>query len=279
MGNLATWTPADNVDAYNWLAPYLGSAGKDWIVAAWAVVISETITQWFMEENEGEYTPLLGNSSSRNSFHSNKTATRGLAAVLVALLIPYSISSNSPLPISDVEVATPISVGCILPSFQKYQKHTLGLNDYIAESKTIAGLARIILWPEGAVTFKSAEERESAFEEIRKNVTGAYIGVSFEETVTNPDDPTGRQSITRTGLAVLSARDTKPLLTYYKRHLVPGESSNNHDKYSDTNINHLYGSRGVISAGSFYFKAYSCRSRTAKADIYTEREVGAGTQF
>lgn len=239
MGHLATWSPADNVDAYNWVAPYLGPAGKDWLVAAWAVVISETITQWFMEENEGEYAPLLTTSTSNNSSHSNKRATRALAAFLVVLLIPYSISSNSPLPISDVDVVTPISVACVLPSFQKYQKHTLGLNDYIAESKTVAALARIILWPEGAVTFKSAEERESAFQEIRKNVTGTYVGVSFEETVANPDDPTGRQSITRTGLAVLSQKDKDPLLTYYKRHLVPGESYNNCDKCSDINMHLL----------------------------------------
>ncbi|KJA25809.1 hypothetical protein HYPSUDRAFT_122084, partial [Hypholoma sublateritium FD-334 SS-4] len=220
VGHLATWSPADNVDAYNWLAPYLGPAGKDWLVAAWAVVISETITQWFMEENEGEYTPLLATSTSDNSLHSNKTATRGLAAFLAVLLVPYCISTNFPLPVSDIDIITPISVACVLPSFQKYQKHTLGLNDYIAESKTVAGLASIILWPEGAVTFKSAEERDSAFQEIRK-ITGTYVGVSFEETVANPDDPTGHQSVTRTGLAVLSSREKEPLLTYYKRHLVP----------------------------------------------------------
>ncbi len=67
------------------------------------------------------------------------------------------------------------------------------------------------------------------------------------KTVTNPDDPTGRQSITRTGLAVLSARDPKPLLTYYKRisFLVSRLTLIVIDIQTLILNDHLYGSRGI----------------------------------
>jgi hypothetical protein len=49
--------------------------------------------------------------------------------------------------------------------------------------------------------------------------------VSFEETTSDPIDPSGQKSLTRTGLAVLSHRAEEPHQIYYKRHLVPGKSS------------------------------------------------------
>lgn len=222
VGHLATWSVANNADVYNWITPILGPAGKDWIIAAWAVVLSETLTQWFMEPRDGEYAPLLSTSPTQPN-RSNEKATKLLGLFLTILLIPSGIApSNLPLPVSDIDAYTPISVGCVLPSFQRYQKHVLGLDDYIQESNKIRSMARVILWPEGAVTFDSAEARELAFAEIRKRIEGVYVGVSFEETVNDPADPTGRKHITRTGIAVVSQYSDETHHIYYKRHLVPG---------------------------------------------------------
>lgn len=226
VGYLATWSPANNVDAYNWLVPYLGPIVKDWVIAAWAVVISETVTLWFMGENEAERMPLLNypGASSQPS-HSNTRDTQILALISIVLLVPDSMVSKLPIPISNVDVVTPLTVGCVLPSLERYGKHVLDIDDYIAESTLISSQARVILWPEGAVTFRSTEERDKAFQKIRTKLTGTYVGVSFEETITDPRDPSGKRAVSRTGLAVVSQYSNETQHIYYKQHLVPCEST------------------------------------------------------
>jgi hypothetical protein len=58
---------------------------------------------------------------------------------------------------------------------------------------------------------------------VRKKLGGTHtIGVSFEETIDDPRDSTGKTSLRRTGIAVVS-KDTSEPHVYYKRHLVPCE--------------------------------------------------------
>lgn len=80
----------------------------------------------------------------------------------------------------------------------------------------------MVLWPEGAVTFANETERDDAFTKIIGGRGQFYVGVGFEEAYPDPADPSGRQSLFRTGLALVSL-NTEPHLIYYKRNLVPGE--------------------------------------------------------
>lgn len=81
----------------------------------------------------------------------------------------------------------------------------------------------MVLWPEGAVTFANETERDDAFTKVAEHSDNSYVGVTFEEAYPDPADPSGRRSLLRTGLALVS-RNTEPPLVYYKRNLVPGES-------------------------------------------------------
>lgn len=220
VGHLSTWSVADNADAYGWIAPYLGPAAKDWIVGAWAIVVSQTVGRWYIGSEDEDLLDVHANQ--RNARHNNSAGTKVIAFFLVFLTIPSFIFPNLPLPISAIDKSTPLTVGCVLPTFQRYNNHVLTLDDYIRESDKLRSFgARIILWPEGAVVFHSDTERQDAFKEITERITGPYIGVSFEETIGDPADPTGRKSSTRTGLAILSHRSAEPHQIYYKRHLVP----------------------------------------------------------
>jgi len=94
------------------------------------------------------------------------------------------------------------------------------VDDFIKESEKIRSLARIILWPEGSVIFNNASERDQALELVREKLPGTHIGVSFEETIDDPRDSTGKTWIRRTGIALVSHDSSEPPI-YYKRHLVP----------------------------------------------------------
>lgn len=218
VGHLATWSAAQNNDAYKWLIPLLGPTSKDWITAAWAVVASQAIGSWYIGPRDHD----LGYVDHSRSY-DNMPSTRILALILIFLTIPSFILTGLPLPVSwsTMDISTPLTVGCVLPSYDRYRRHVLTLDDYIAESKHISSGARIILWPEGAVTFHSAQEREDAFVKIREKVEGSYVGVSFEETISDSADPTERTSLTRTGLVIISQYSDKPHHIYYKRNLVP----------------------------------------------------------
>lgn len=219
-GHLATWSAVGTEDPYKWIIPIVGPPGKDWIVAAWAVVFSEAIGDWYMRSSEIN----LENPQIKPRHGTTKV----LALFLTLLTIPSFFLSALPLPTSysTTGISTPLSVACALPSYTRYKNHVLTLADYIRESKTLQSQASIILWPEGAVTFHSEEEREQAFNEVRVNLTGSYVGVSFEETVSDPTDSTGRKAISRTGIAIISQYSATPHLVYYKRHLVPGRRCN-----------------------------------------------------
>lgn len=219
VGHLLTWTRGNVLDAYRWLIPIMGTSSQNWITAAWAVVLSEVFQVWYMGASSEDL------DDQREENRKTRSHTPFLAVALILLIIPsYFAHDILPLPVSNVDEATAFGVGCIMPTFQRYGHYEPTLKDYIEETKKFQNSAKFLLWPEGAVSFDSDKEREDAFNEIRVKVTGSYVGVSFEQHVPDPSDPSGRKSLKKTGVAVISNSSEETHLLYYKRHLVPGES-------------------------------------------------------
>ncbi|KAG6866069.1 hypothetical protein C0991_009166 [Blastosporella zonata] len=202
------------------MVPYVGPVGSDWVVAAWAVVLSRVIGAWYI--GEGEEAPLTARTAptvKQTSHWSEQSSSLLLLALLVILAVPSLLLSNFPLAVVAGPHITPLSVGCVLPAYRRYKHHTLTLDDYIQESMTLTSSARFLLWPEGAVTFYSELELAEGLAKVRKAVTGSVIGVSFEENFGDPNS--GNPGSRRTGIALVSQRSASPELIYYKRHLVP----------------------------------------------------------
>ncbi|KAJ7446409.1 lnt, apolipo protein N-acyltransferase [Mycena galericulata] len=210
LGRLTSWSPVLGTQSYSWMTAWVGPAGIDWVVAAWAVVISQSIGSWYMGNSEDE----MGTKKKASA------SGTGVATVfLIALTIPSFLLSGLPLPVYPIESTSRLSVGCALPPFSKYNHTTPTLDDYVSESKSLD--AKIILWPEGAVSFHSASDRDAGFHSISELIGAehTYWAISFEEDVADPSDVSGRTSIRHTGLALLS--NSQVLVKYYKRHLVP----------------------------------------------------------
>lgn len=205
------------------MTPFFGSTSKDWIVGAWAVVLANACTYWYMGVEEEEYHDDLFRAPAepRKPAISSDYAVGGLAVFLVLLTIPSFILPNLPLSASDIDSVTPLSVACIIPPRHHIKNYTPTLADYLAETSKVQNRAKILLWPEGAVTFSSAQEREDAFAQARKKAEGSYVGVSFEEVVADASDPTGQRHYTRTGIALIDRDSNDTYLEYYKRNLVP----------------------------------------------------------
>ncbi|KAF8633009.1 hypothetical protein AX15_001606 [Amanita polypyramis BW_CC] len=217
IGRLSAWSPTQGPEAYSWLIPLLGPAAIDWATAACAVVLSQAVAVWFMSgDSDLNFEPPVGKeikpSQAQSSVH--------LGCILAVLAIPSFFITTFPAPITSDNI-TPFSVACVLPSFRRYEHHSPTLDDYIEESKTLTNSAKVLLWPESAVVFHSDHEKEVVFQKIRKAVTGPYVGVSFEETFTDPTDKTRSKGARRNGLALISKYSDEPHLVYYKRKLVP----------------------------------------------------------
>ena len=222
LGRLSTWSPAEGIGLYGWTTQVVGSAGSDWVVAAWAVVLSQAIGVWFIGSDDEDETPLIphpGDRPGRSRLLSHTSSIFLLAALLVTLSLPSFLLSDIPLPVVPLDT-TPFSVGCVLPPFTRYKHHSLTLDDYIVESQKVRSSAKLLLWPEGAVTFNSEAEKEEGLAKVRTAIAGSHVAVSFEETFAVPTAPSGKYS-KRTGLAVVSQSSVSPHFEYYKRHLVP----------------------------------------------------------
>ncbi|KAG6911589.1 hypothetical protein DXG01_011892 [Tephrocybe rancida] len=225
VGRLSAWSPSDGGlgGFYGWMMPYVGPVGNDWVVAAWAVVLSEAVGAWYIGEGEDE-TPLIAHTAPATGQTSRKLTRKSssllFTALLVILAVPSLLLSNFPLSVVVGPQLTPLSVGCVLPPYRRYQHHTLTLQDYIKESARLTSTAKFLLWPEGAVTFNSEIELTEGLAQVRKVVpTGSVVGVSFEE---NFGDPTsGISGSRRTGIALVTNTSDSPEPVYYKRHLVP----------------------------------------------------------
>jgi apolipoprotein N-acyltransferase len=219
------------------------------VVAAWAVVVSETLMPLYMgspdEENSHfQSGPLVSTANESNGHYhhldsmaattanydraSNQVAkkyrTALLAAVLVLLTVPSYFTRTLPIPLGDVSKVTPLAVGCALPTVDEYKVPEFNFEHYLAETKRMDGTTNFILWPEGAVKFQNAAKRNEALDEVRKKVVHAFVGVSFEETLEDVENTKNRHGIKRTGIAIVSNKTDTIHLLYYKRHLVPSES-------------------------------------------------------
>jgi hypothetical protein len=218
VGRLATWSPVLGLESYNWMAKYTGPVGYDWVVAAWAVVCSQTVKMLLHRtDTEDENSTLIDHELPDEEVTRAPPLARKvliLVTILAALTLPSFVLNNLPLPPSTSDTTTALTVGCVLPPSSR--QHTL--DDFITESKKLTK-AKILLWPEGAVRFDSSEARDAGLERVRKEVRGPYVGVAFEEFVS--DEASGRAGRRRTGVALVSSNSHQTHMTYYKRHLVP----------------------------------------------------------
>ncbi|KAK0500599.1 hypothetical protein EDD18DRAFT_1067947 [Armillaria luteobubalina] len=226
IGRLTSWAPVIDTMGYSWMLKLTGPVMDDWIAAAWAVVLSELAGAWLMSSRSlGEEEPLLGNHVASSEDEEAAAASSMpswrcvvcLTTLLAALTIPSFIVSDVALPVYSSDT-TPFSVGCILP---KRRDRRLRFEDYLQETKKLDGKAQVLLWPEGAVTFRDESERAAALAQVQESIRGSHVGVSFEESVRDPSDITGRSLLRRNGMAVVSNTSSTPHLEYYKRHLVP----------------------------------------------------------
>ncbi|TDL28221.1 hypothetical protein BD410DRAFT_713382 [Rickenella mellea] len=199
VGELITWTPVLGVDAYRWIRPFLGPIGINWIVAAWAAVVAQIAVD---DQESG---------SNRNS---KKLQVWSLAVFLLLMALPSWFSSTLPLPV-DSPSTTPYTFGCALPP-SDVKNPTF--DDYVAATAQIVNQAQIVLWPEGAVQFESAEAKRVAAEKIKDRAAGAYIAVSFEEYL--PRENHTRSGLRRNGVMLINQRHGV-VFEYYKRNLVP----------------------------------------------------------
>ena len=242
LGMLSTWSPVEGISAYDWMLPIFGPQSLNWVVAAWAVVVSETLMSLYMgsefrdEEESNLFIPTETRGNHRNmaviptgdhntvhSTLSKRDKTAVLAALLVLLIVPsYSIDSL-PVPLGDVSIATPLSVGCALPTVDEYKVPKFDFGHYLTETKRLDSTANFILWPESAVHFDSEADRNQHLDEIRKQIHHAFVGVSFDETLVDTENSKNRYGIKRNGIAIVSNRSDTPHLVYYKRHLVPSK--------------------------------------------------------
>lgn len=237
VGRLSAWSAIEGGGFYGWLAPFLGPAGYDWVVAAWAVVCFQAIGAWYMGANgdkplaahNGEEELLIAHNapvSEQPKPWSLSGSTLLLGCFLILLSIPSFLLNDLPLATLS-PTSTPLSVGCVLPSSQRYKHISPTLNDFIVESRKMTSSAKILLWPEGAVTFNTETEKNEGLARVQEllNNSSSYVGVSFEETFRDPGDGSRRSSSRRTGLAIISRTSKSPHLVYYKRHLVPSKST------------------------------------------------------
>lgn len=221
LGYLSTWSPVEGISAYSWLRPYFGPPGIDWVVGAWAVVLSELLGMWIMgEKKQPESEELL--IQIRNDMELDESAKPErsrrlmyLSALLCLGALPSYLVSPLPTPVNS-ETTFPLSVGCALPFVEDFHREP-SFDEYLKETQALIGLAKVVLWPEGAVQFPSAKIKQEAIERISTYAAGSVIGLSFEYT----DNSTAKDNKLRNGFMLIDNEGL--VLEYYKRHLVPCE--------------------------------------------------------
>ena len=226
VGHLVTWSPVAGLAGYEWMRPFVGTWGINWLVGAYAIVIAELVGAWFIGpvevfESEGPLIPTLDSNSEPQSTRPHHTLF--LSAALIALAVPSFFSPALPiLPWSTS--STPLSIGCVLPHPSLPGVSSSPLDRFIAESQHLTG-TRILLWPEGALRFETRAEREEALKRVQKDIKGPLVGVTFTEPV--PHDAGwehAREGKWRNGLVLVGPDGI--VAEFYKRNLVPSMSIN-----------------------------------------------------
>jgi hypothetical protein len=235
VGRLGTWSPLLGVDGYSWTRPYLGAVGLDWALAAWAEIVGAVFIVFLWGGDSSEYQPLEDQTPDLRSSNNEEAQSNGiqqpdqsrrkssfLFAALFAIVCAGTIPSFStdvlPLPISS-DGTVPLGLSCALPTITTAEHP---IYSYLNETLRLASLARIVLWPEGAVMFDSLQDREDKLEAVKKVASrnGIYVGVSFTEPVPEHIGTDDTRRKMRNGMVLVNA--TGPVYEYYKRNLVPG---------------------------------------------------------
>ena len=232
VGHLVTWSPVAGIANYEWMRPFFGAWGINWLVGAWAMVIAEIVGAWFIgPEDEFEpQGPLIPSIvSNGDSQPTPPTSSPGphrtllLTTVLLVLTSPSLFSPATPL-LPWSSSSTPLPVGCILPHPPSSGDGSTPLDRFIAESRHHNG-ARVLLWPEGALRFETVSQREEAINRVRNEVKGPLVGVTFTEPVpASAGWEHSREGKWRNGLVLVGPDG--PVAEYYKRNLVPSTCSN-----------------------------------------------------
>jgi hypothetical protein len=143
------------------------------------------------------------------------------AALLLALSIPSYFVQTLPLS-PTAENSLSITVGCALPG-PVTGGHPPQFEDFVNVTKVLSPLAKIVIWPEGAIRFESLKDRKDKIAIITSQVlhenAQALIGIGFEESLSG----TGSQGrhLTRNGFLLLGKDGV--VHEYYKRNLVPSK--------------------------------------------------------
>ncbi|KAG8892165.1 hypothetical protein FRC01_014314, partial [Tulasnella sp. 417] len=236
VGRIGSWTPLTGDEQYRWLREYTGFAGIDFVVAGWAEVIAGLAGLWIQgsaDEDDGErnyngHAPgeqqgLIGhlhNGAEEYGAiqHSDQqqrqvavprrrsNSTLILAATLFLLSVPSYLISPLPLPVQ-------------LRVHHAAKRRT----------KAVAPRAKIVLWPESAVSFRTSTERKEAVKLVQETARNnkVWIGMAFEEPANNGlgggDKERGhRAKLLRNGMALVSPDPKEPVVfEYFKRNLVP----------------------------------------------------------
>jgi hypothetical protein len=220
VGRLLTWSPVTGLGPYTWVSAFLGPWGIDFIVAAWSVALTELVaTPLAQSASLIGATPYADNPDEptpRDRFALNHKSAFTLS--LLALAIPGFWSPHIPNPTYTLDT-TPFTLGCVLPQTHLPHRtpHSPNLADYIAETRKMTG-AKLVLWPEHALSFDTEADRNATFDRIVKDVPqkGLHIGFGFEENI---QEHRNNRASKRNGFALLV--DGKVVLQYYKRNLVP----------------------------------------------------------
>ena len=231
VGHLVTWSPVTGIAGYEWMRPYFGEWGINWLVGAWAIVIGEVVGAWFIgpgdeSEPHGPLIPSLVSNGElqprRPTSHPGPRRTLLLTTFLFALSTP---SFSPAIPTSPWSTSsTPLLIGCILPHPPSPGDGGTTLDRFIAESRHHNG-ARILLWPEGALRFETISQREEAIDRVRNEIKGPLVGVTFTEPVPpSAEWEHSREGKWRNGIVLVGPDG--PVAEYYKRNLVPSTCSN-----------------------------------------------------
>ncbi|KAG9126788.1 hypothetical protein FRC07_001987 [Ceratobasidium sp. 392] len=240
LGRIGSWTPMIGVEMYTWMIPVFGQAGIDYVTALWAVVIAEYLGQWAMGPGAQEQlpeeaspnvdllTPIVHevepSSSDRQRPHqkpdNRRDPTGYLLAILFLAMLPSYKAPTLPLPSYSANT-TEVTVGCVYP-YTSTPGTAPTLEDYLGETRTQSSRAKILIWPEGAILFRTKEERLDAFEQIANVSTRqkAWIAVGYEQSFAEKGEASrGKRVQGHNGVAIFGPK-TEPV-TYVKRRLVP----------------------------------------------------------
>lgn len=227
VGRLGAWSPLLGVGGYSWTRPYFGAVGLDWMLAAWAEIVGAVFTVFLWGGDSSEDQPLEDQSNGLQQPDQSQPSQRKssiLFPILFACVCAGSIPSFStdvlPFPISSA-ATVPLGLACALPTITSQERP---ISSYLNETLRLAPLARIVLWPEGAIAFDSLQDRDNKLEEVRKVAAqnGIFIGVSFTEPTPESMDTHDARRKMRNGMVLVNA--TGSVYEYYKRNLVPGTS-------------------------------------------------------